>query len=123
MTKITDRLMTPAEVASYYAVDAKTVTRWALAGRLPVARITPGGHRRFWESDVKAAGLPKVDAHRPGLSGHTITVEDGRVVERSHGDLVKVCASGAGLDGVEPEAVARDRAALYGATYVPAATR
>jgi excisionase family DNA binding protein len=56
MTQVTDWLMTPAEVAAYYSVDPKTVTRWAKSGRLPVARMTPGGHRRFWESDVIAAG-------------------------------------------------------------------
>ena len=56
MTQLNDRLMTPAEVAEYWAVDPKTVTRWAKDGRLTVARVTPGGHRRFWESDVKAAG-------------------------------------------------------------------
>lgn len=51
-----DRLMTPAQVAEYFGVGAKAVTRWATEGKLPVARVTPGGHRRFWESDVKAIG-------------------------------------------------------------------
>lgn len=55
MAKIDDRLMTPAEVARYFDVDAKTVGRWAREGRLTIARTTPGGHRRFWESDVIAA--------------------------------------------------------------------
>ena len=59
MTQLNDRLMTPAEVAEYYAVEQRTVTRWVTAGRLKVARVTPGGHRRFWESDVIAAGLPE----------------------------------------------------------------
>lgn len=48
------RLMTPAEVAAFFRVDAKTVTRWALAGRLPSIR-TLGGHRRYREVDVLAA--------------------------------------------------------------------
>ncbi len=48
-----DRLMTPAEVAAAFRVDPKTVTRWAQAGRLPSIR-TPGGHRRFYRSDIKA---------------------------------------------------------------------
>lgn len=56
MSKVTDRLMTPSEVASYYHVDPKTVTRWAQSGKLRTARFTPGGHRRFWETDVIAAG-------------------------------------------------------------------
>ena len=58
-----DRLLTPGEVASLFRVDPKTVTRWASAGRIGSIR-TPGGHRRFRESEVRAllrgeqAGLP-----------------------------------------------------------------
>jgi excisionase family DNA binding protein len=48
-----DRLMTPGEVAALFRVDPKTVSRWAIAGRIPSVR-TPGGHRRFRESDVRA---------------------------------------------------------------------
>ena len=48
-----DRLLTPAEVAEMFRVDPKTVTRWASAGRLASIR-TPGGHRRFRESEVRA---------------------------------------------------------------------
>lgn len=48
------RVMTPAEVARFFRVDPKTVARWAQAGRLASFR-TPGGHRRFKESDVLAA--------------------------------------------------------------------
>jgi excisionase family DNA binding protein len=47
-----DRLLTPGEVASVFRVDPKTVSRWAAAGRLKSIR-TPGGHRRFRESDVR----------------------------------------------------------------------
>lgn len=46
-----DKLMTPGEVAHIFRVDPKTVTRWSLKGRLPALR-TPGGHKRFWRSDV-----------------------------------------------------------------------
>jgi excisionase family DNA binding protein len=46
-------LLTPAEVARLFRVDPKTVTRWATTGRLRSLR-TPGGHRRFRESDVRA---------------------------------------------------------------------
>lgn len=46
------KLLTPAEVAALFRVDPKTVTRWAAAGKLAAIR-TPGGHRRFYESDVK----------------------------------------------------------------------
>jgi excisionase family DNA binding protein len=48
-----DRLMTPGEVASLFRVDPKTVSRWAISGRIPSVR-TPGGHRRFRETDVRA---------------------------------------------------------------------
>ena len=49
----TDRLLTPGEVAGMFRVDPKTVTRWASAGRLGSIR-TPGGHRRFRETEVRA---------------------------------------------------------------------
>ena len=46
------RLLTPGEVAALFRVDPKTVTRWAAAGRISSIR-TPGGHRRFRESEVR----------------------------------------------------------------------
>jgi excisionase family DNA binding protein len=46
-------LLTPAEVASLFRVDPKTVTRWAKSGKLNSIR-TLGGHRRYKESEVKA---------------------------------------------------------------------
>lgn len=49
----TDRLLTPGEVAVLFRVDVKTVGRWAGAGKLSAIR-TPGGHRRFRESEVRA---------------------------------------------------------------------
>ncbi len=45
------KLLTPAEVAAMLRVDPKTVTRWARAGKLSSIR-TPGGHRRYSESEV-----------------------------------------------------------------------
>ncbi|ABK52032.1 DNA binding domain, excisionase family [Acidothermus cellulolyticus 11B] len=48
-----DRLLTPGEVANLFRVDPKTVTRWAASGRIGSIR-TPGGHRRFRESEVRA---------------------------------------------------------------------
>ena len=52
-------LLTPAEVASLFRVDPKTVTRWAKAGKLTSIR-TLGGHRRYRESEVRdlLAGIP-----------------------------------------------------------------
>jgi excisionase family DNA binding protein len=52
MTETTDRLLTPGEVAALFRVDPKTVTRWAAAGRVRSIR-TPGGHRRFYESEIR----------------------------------------------------------------------
>lgn len=46
-------LLTPAELAAIYKVDTKTTTRWAKAGRFYTIR-TPGGHRRFFENEIKA---------------------------------------------------------------------
>src|SRR6478735_4372782 len=51
--EISERLLTPGEVALMFRVDPKTVTRWASAGRIGSIR-TPGGHRRFRESEVSA---------------------------------------------------------------------
>jgi len=48
-----DELMTPAEVAALFRVDPKTVTRWAVAGKLHSLR-TLGGHRRYRASEVQA---------------------------------------------------------------------
>jgi excisionase family DNA binding protein len=52
MGHVGERLLTPGEVAALFRVDPKTVTRWATAGRIGSIR-TPGGHRRFRESEVK----------------------------------------------------------------------
>jgi excisionase family DNA binding protein len=46
-------LLTPAEVATLFRVDPKTVTRWAKSGKLTSIR-TLGGHRRYKESEVTA---------------------------------------------------------------------
>jgi excisionase family DNA binding protein len=47
-----EKLLTPAEVATLFRVDPKTVTRWAKAGKLTSIR-TLGGHRRYKESEVR----------------------------------------------------------------------
>lgn len=47
-----DSLLTPAEVAAMFRVNRKTVTRWARAGKISAIR-TPGGHHRFWASEVR----------------------------------------------------------------------
>lgn len=57
-----DPLLTPAEVASLFRVDPKTVTRWANAGKISTVR-TLGGHRRFSEREVRGL-LSTVPAQR-----------------------------------------------------------
>src|SRR5271167_1195707 len=61
-----ERLLTPGEVAALFRVDPKTVTRWAASGRITSIR-TPGGHRRFRESEVRA--LLRGDSE-PSPQGH-----------------------------------------------------
>jgi len=47
-----DDLLKPAEVARYFAVNTKTITRWALQGKLPFV-TTLGGHRRYRRAVVE----------------------------------------------------------------------
>ena len=61
-----ERLLTPGEVATLFRVDPKTVTRWAASGRITSIR-TPGGHRRFRETEVRA--LLRGDSE-PAPQGH-----------------------------------------------------
>jgi excisionase family DNA binding protein len=57
---VAEPLLTPAEVATLFRVDPKTVTRWAQAGKLTSIR-TLGGHRRYREQEVREllAGVPQ----------------------------------------------------------------
>lgn len=73
-----ERLLTPGEVATLFRVDPKTVTRWASAGRIGSIR-TPGGHRRFRESEVRAL-LGGADAQIPSQPVASHAVEPLRVV-------------------------------------------
>lgn len=50
---VTERLLTPAEVAALFRVEPRTVGTWSRNGRLASVR-TPGGHRRYRESEVRA---------------------------------------------------------------------
>jgi excisionase family DNA binding protein len=68
-----ERLLTPGEVAALFRVDPKTVTRWAASGRITSIR-TPGGHRRFRESEVRA--LLRGDSE-PAPSGHLSALRTG----------------------------------------------
>lgn len=47
-------ILTPSEVAELFAVNAKTVTRWARQGKLKSIK-TLGGHRRYRVVDIREA--------------------------------------------------------------------
>ncbi|HUV11246.1 MAG TPA: BldC family transcriptional regulator [Acidimicrobiia bacterium] len=47
-----DELLTPAEVASLFRVNPKTVTRWHRSGKISAIR-TLGGHRRFRAAEIR----------------------------------------------------------------------
>ncbi|RJK94330.1 developmental transcriptional regulator BldC [Vallicoccus soli] len=69
-TPESEPLLTPAEVASMFRVDPKTVTRWAKAGKLTSIR-TLGGHRRYREAEVRALleGVPQQRTPEGGAPG------------------------------------------------------
>lgn len=50
---VADRLILPAEAASMFGVNPKTLRRWHALGLIG-ARRTMGGQRRYWESEVRA---------------------------------------------------------------------
>ena len=49
-----ERLLKPSEVAQYFRVNPKTISRWARSGKLPASK-TLGGHRRYRAGDVLKA--------------------------------------------------------------------
>lgn len=57
-------LLTPRQVANRFAVDPKTVTRWARDGKLPSIR-TPGGHRRYRQSVVDQLAVEAYEQYEP----------------------------------------------------------
>ncbi|WP_067801416.1 BldC family transcriptional regulator [Actinomadura formosensis] len=70
MTEIEeDNLLTRAQVAALFNVRPRTVAEWGRVGRLQSIR-TPGGHRRYRESEVRAllAGTEKATATSEGAS-------------------------------------------------------
>jgi predicted site-specific integrase-resolvase len=50
-----------------FRVDPKTVTRWAKAGKLGSIR-TPGGHRRYSETEVRGQLARAGDQAAAGLA-------------------------------------------------------
>lgn len=53
MAPLNIRLLTPGQVAKLLQVAPQTVARWNRLGRIDAVR-TPGGHRRYRETDVHA---------------------------------------------------------------------
>ncbi len=51
--EVTEKLLTPSEVAELFKVNPKTVTRWARAGKITAIR-TLGGHRRFRADEIRS---------------------------------------------------------------------
>lgn len=72
-------LLTRAEVAAMFGVDAQTVTRWARKGRLTAVR-TPGGHRRFSEREVRSLleGVPRQEQPDPQSNAQSDPAHEGR---------------------------------------------
>ena len=70
-----DDLMTPAEVAAVFGVQAKTVAAWARAGRLASVR-TLGGHRRYRREDVQRLLEPPRVGAVPRTGVGDVTVRD-----------------------------------------------
>jgi DNA-binding transcriptional MerR regulator len=56
-----DQLLTPAEAAALRRVSPRSLRYWNARGLLP-AEKTPGGHRRYRESKVRALGPEPVQA-------------------------------------------------------------
>jgi excisionase family DNA binding protein len=48
-----ERLLRPGQVAAVFQVSRRTISDWARAGKIGWI-VTPGGHRRFMSSDVRA---------------------------------------------------------------------
>ena len=71
-------LLTPGEVAKALRVDPKTVSRWARAGKLNAIR-TPGGHRRFRESEVRVYLEPVPETPEPNRHRRAVAANDPAV--------------------------------------------
>jgi excisionase family DNA binding protein len=50
---IDEQLLRPGQVAALFQVSRRTVADWARSGKID-AIITPGGHRRFRATQVRA---------------------------------------------------------------------
>lgn len=48
-----DRLLEPREARTMFGVSTRTLRRWHTKGLIS-ARMTMGGRRRYWESELRA---------------------------------------------------------------------
>lgn len=55
------------EIAKILKKDARTLRRWCIAGHIPSARMTQGGHWRI-SADSKQLAIKAVRASRPDYS-------------------------------------------------------
>lgn len=46
--------LTTAQLAEFFRISPRELRRWVEAGLIPVAFVTPAGHRRFRTSDMQA---------------------------------------------------------------------
>jgi len=76
--------LTPNEVANLLMVSPVTVRSWAQKGLL-IAKVTPGGHRRFLKSDVERfiqeSAVAQADAH---LSASRVLIVDNDPLMVAH---------------------------------------
>lgn len=79
-----EELFTPAEVARMFRVDPKTVTRWAVAGRLTTVR-TPGE-----PPPVPGRGGPQASPGRAGRRGDVSAAADD-IELLSRGEVAALC--------------------------------
>jgi hypothetical protein len=99
------------EVATLFKVDSKTITRWALQGKLKSSR-TLGGHRRYRWGDVQealAAVSAALDPARDGNEcGDARGTAKGYQRHKAHGDEpCGPCALGYRLARPGPERAGR----------------
>lgn len=110
-------LLTPAEVATFFRVDPKTVTRWAVTGRIASIRL-PSGHRRYRRGDVEAVNAPTASLN--DLLVNALHSAE-RVTFACQGDAYAVMAWVGGE--AYPGAADTLSEALYGAMRLLAAAR
>jgi hypothetical protein len=91
--------MTPSEVRDAFQVHPYTVARWGRAGRLTSVR-TPGGHRRYLTSEVRALLAAPGDAPRPEPDPAGMSTETPAQTMRSAARLMRERATSAACDGM-----------------------